>query len=83
MASHAREGTATDRRQHSLARIIDTTLELMREKGPGGVTVEAVLDVFAKHSHPTCPSRPPSNADSAIDEDLTGSSGTVRPSSSW
>ena len=42
MASNVRPGTAPDRRQRSLARIIDTTLELTREKGPAGVTIEAV-----------------------------------------
>jgi hypothetical protein len=47
---------------------------------PSGVTVEVVVDAFSKHSHPTCPSRPPSNADSALDEMLTGTSQPVRAS---
>jgi AcrR family transcriptional regulator len=42
MASDVRPDTVPDRRQRSLARIIETTLELMREKGPAGVTIEGV-----------------------------------------
>jgi AcrR family transcriptional regulator len=42
MATDVRPGTVPDRRQRSLARILETTLELMREKGPAGVTIEAV-----------------------------------------